>query len=195
MEYKVICSHHATARLRLRLGCLLLSHHLRRLLLLAELGLELSGISLLHKQLLSGGLGLLVVNSLHQHTLVLVLVTLGLHIQLVVEMPVDFLGLSVFTEQSAQHSHASHPQDLEGHTRIHGTLSSTVAGVSALALRVHVALVASLGVNRGLSLEDKIALDQLADGLSAVGTADLSLLIGVKPDLLRAASEHGGCEP
>ncbi len=84
MEYKVICSHHATARLSLSLRCLVLSHHLRCLLLLAQLGLELSGIGLLNEQLLSGGLGLLVVNSLHQHTLVLVLVTLGLHIQLVV---------------------------------------------------------------------------------------------------------------
>ncbi len=105
-------------------------------------------------------------------------------------MSVDFLGLPVFTKQSAENSHTSHPQHLEWHTRIHGTLSSTVAGVSALALGVHVALVTSLGVDRGLSLEDKIALDQLADGLSAVGAADLGLLVGVKPDLLGAATEH-----
>jgi hypothetical protein len=39
--------------------------------------------------------------------------------------------------------------------------------------------------------DDEAVLDQLSDVLSAVSSSDLGSLVGVKPDLLLAAFQHG----
>jgi hypothetical protein len=107
-------------------------------------------------------------------------------------MLVDLLGLSVLAEKTSKHSHATHPQDLERHTGVHGTLAVTIAGVTSLSLGIHVPLVTGLGVHDNMLLGDKTVLDELTHVLTAVGVGDLRLLVGVQPDLLGAASEDGG---
>ncbi len=106
-------------------------------------------------------------------------------------MLIDLLGLSVLSQQSAQHSESSHPQYLEGHTGVGSTLALTETSVSTLGLGSHESLVARLGVNSVGLADDESVLDQLADVLSAVGTANLGGLVGVQPDLSLAALQHG----
>eukprot|EP00286_Rhodomonas_abbreviata_P013350 CAMPEP_0181319304 /NCGR_PEP_ID=MMETSP1101-20121128/17494_1 /TAXON_ID=46948 /ORGANISM="Rhodomonas abbreviata, Strain Caron Lab Isolate" /LENGTH=261 /DNA_ID=CAMNT_0023426883 /DNA_START=49 /DNA_END=835 /DNA_ORIENTATION=+ len=165
-----------------------------RLLVSLYLGLDLSGLGLLHQQLLATDLCLLGVDSLHQHSLVLELVTLGGGVQLAVEVLVDLLGLSILAKQPAQHSQSAHPQDLEGHTRIGLTLALSEAGVSALGLGSHEPLVTGLGVDHIGLADDEPILDELADVLSAVGVSNLVGLVGVHPDLSLSALQHGSCQ-
>lgn len=71
---------------------------------------------------------------------------------------------------------------------------TTLTGVSALSLGVHVSLVTSLGVHNNVLLGDKTILDELAHVLTAVGVGDLILLVGVEPDLLGTAAKDGSGE-
>ena len=70
----------------------------------------------------------------HENLLVLELVTLSSLVQLLVKVSVDLLLLSVLSEHSSEDSHSSHPQDLEGHSGIGRTSSSTQAVMSSLSL-------------------------------------------------------------
>lgn len=54
---------------------------------------------LVGKHLGTSLLGLLAVDELHQHALVLELVTLGLHVEVMVQVLVDLAGLAVLAEQ------------------------------------------------------------------------------------------------
>jgi hypothetical protein len=69
-----------------------------------------------------------------------------------------------------------------------------LTGMSSLALGIHVALVAGLGVHNVGALDHETVLDELADSLATVGIADLGLFVGVKPNLLVAAAEDGSGE-
>lgn len=159
-----------------------------------QLGLQLSGLGLLDQKLLSLSLGLLGVDGLHQHSLVLELVTLGGRVQFVVKVLVDLLGLSVLSEQTAKDTLSSHPEDLVRHTGVARTLSLTEASVTSLSLGSHVSLMASLGVNQVRSLDDEAILDKLADILTAVGQSNVGSLVRVHPDLSLADLEHRGCK-
>jgi hypothetical protein len=53
------------------------------------------------------------------------LVTLGEHVQGVVDVLVDFLGVSELLQHSAEDSLAAHPQDLEGKTGVGSTSALT----------------------------------------------------------------------
>jgi len=53
----------------------------------------------------------------------------------------------VFGEETTEHTHATHPDHLDGHTRIGGTLALTVAGVAALGLGHQIQTVSVLGVH------------------------------------------------
>ena len=78
--------------------------------------------------------GLSGVDDFHQDLLVLELVTLSSLVQLLVQVSVDLLLGSVLSEHSSEDSHSSHPQDLEGHSGIGGTSSSTQTVMSSLSL-------------------------------------------------------------
>ncbi len=71
-------------------------------------------------------LGLHTVDSLDQVSLGLESVTLGEEVELVVDVLVDLLGLSVLLEKTTKDSHSSHPEDLERKTSILGTSSLTM---------------------------------------------------------------------
>lgn len=111
--------------------------------------LDSAGLLLLGEVLGSELLGLLPVDVLHQDTLVLESVTLGLEVESVVpatmsaavplvaktafhiHVLVDLAGLTVLLQQSPQNSHPSEPLDLGRHTGLGGTLSLTETSVSA----------------------------------------------------------------
>ena len=92
---------------------------------------ESSGLLLLSELLLSDLLLLHLVDGLDQHSLVFVEVTLGSEVEVMVDVLGDLLCFSVFPQKSSQHSLSSHPQHLLGHSCVLGTLSLTMAGVSA----------------------------------------------------------------
>lgn len=151
---------------------------------------QTAGVGLLASSSVTRLLGLLLVDVLHQDTLVLEGVTLALEVQIVVQVPVDLLGLTVLLEHAAENAHAANPEDLLGHTSITGTLALTGAGVATLALGLEMLASASTRVDHVRLLADQVRRNKLADGLSRVGTGDARRLIGVDPDLALAALQH-----
>lgn len=116
-------------------------------------------------------------------------VTLAQVVKLVVEVLVDLSRGAVLDEETAEDSHAAHPEDLARHTSIGGTLSLTVATVSALSSgKVQLTGTASRVHSDGLSDNEAIG-DELSDRLARVGVGDLARLIGVQPDLALAAAD------
>lgn len=173
-------------------------------------------LGLLGQLLGAGVLRLLLEDVLHQVALVLEGVALALEVQVVVEVLVDLLGITVLLQQVPQNPDPPHPQHLLGHARVLGTATLTEAGVAALnvehALKSKVSnceikpkrgkqtyLAASLGLDAGAEarvhlvglLDDQTILDQAADVLTGVGIRDLVDLVGVEPDLAFAALQHG----
>lgn len=144
--------------------------------LLLGSGLSSSGISLGLELLLSDLLLLHLVDGLDEDGLVLVLVTLGGEVEVVVDVLVDLLGLSVLPQESSEHSLASHPEDLLGHTGISGTLSLTVAGVSALPLGLVDSVDSGSRVHVDLSLHDDAVLEELSDVLPCRALAVFNLI-------------------
>merc|ERR1740130_872248 len=181
---------HLRLRLLLRVelpGHLVLLGLPLRLALGLGLGLGLAGLGLVRERLEAELLRLLLVNRLHQHTLVLELVTLSAHVEAVVEVLVDLLRLAVLAEKTAEHAHAAHPEHLHREAGARGTLTLTVAGVAAFPLRVEVAHDARARVDNLRLLDHEAILDELADVLPGVGHRDLIGLVRVKPDLAAAA--------
>lgn len=159
-----------------------------------QLGLQLFGLGLLDQKLLSLSFGFLGVDGLHQHSLVLELVTLGGRIQFVIKVLVDLLGLSVLSEKTAKNTLSSHPENLVRHTSIAGTFSLTEASVTSLGLGSHMSLMASLRVHQVWSLHNEAILNKLADILAAVGQSNVRAFVRVHPDLSLADLEHRGCK-
>lgn len=126
---------------------------------------------------------------LHQGTLVLESVTLAEVVQLVVKVLVDLAAGTVLDQETAEDTQAAHPQDLSGHTGICGTLSLSVATVSAFPSS-KVELTGSGSRVHGHGLADDQAIgNELSDRLAGVGVGDLALLIGIEPDLALAAAD------
>lgn len=88
-------------------------------------GASLAGLGLLGEGLLLGLLGLHVVDLLDENALVLELVTLGEHVEGVVDVLVDLLGVAHLLEQTAEDADAAHPEDLLGKTGVGGTTTLT----------------------------------------------------------------------
>ena len=94
-------------------------------------GLDLSGFSLFLELSFSDLFLLHLVDGFNQDSLVLELVTLGGEIEMMVDISVDLLGLSIFLEKSSEDSLSSHPQDLDWHSSVSSSLSLSETGVSA----------------------------------------------------------------
>ena len=86
---------------------------------------SLSGLGLFGEGLLLDGNSLQFVNLLQKDRLILELVTLGQHVQVVVNVLVDLLGISHLLQKTTKDSDASHPQDLEGKTGVGSTSALT----------------------------------------------------------------------
>lgn len=153
---------------------------------------QTASLKLVRDRLLTRALGLRLVDVLHEGALVLENVTLAAQVQLVVQVLVNLLRLTVLAQQPAQDTHAAQPQDLSRHTRLLGTPALTRADVAALALGDHARLVAGAGVDLDRLADHEAILDELAHVLAGVGHGDLIDLRRVQPDLALAAAEHGG---
>lgn len=135
-------------------------------LLLLLSGSSLSSLLLLGELLLSDLLLLHLVDGLDKDSLVLELVTLGGQVEVMVDLLGDLLGLSVLSKKSSKNSLSAHPLDLDWESGVGGTLSLTVAGVSALSLGLLDSLASGSGVHLHLSLHDESVLHELSDILS-----------------------------
>merc|ERR1719487_1479865 len=136
-------------------------------------------------------LGLGLVDVLHENALVLEDVTLGLHVELVVEVAVDLAGLAVLAQEATEDALPPHPEDLGGHAGLGGTLTLTGTGVATLGLGGLVLAGADARVD-DLGLDDDVAvLLEAADVLPRVGVADLGDVGRVEVDLALADAEDG----
>jgi hypothetical protein len=91
----------------------------------ASLALGALGLKLVRKRLLSCLLSLGLVDAFHENTLVLKGVTLDLHIHVMVHVLVNLLGFTVLAEQTPEHTHPPHPQDLGWKPSLPGTPTLT----------------------------------------------------------------------
>jgi len=125
-----------------------------------------ASLSLVGQLLGAERLGLLLVDEFHQHTLVLEHVTLALDVELVVEMAIDLLVLSVLLQETTQDAHPPHPQLLDGHTGVGRTLALTGTGMTSLSSGQSVLPRPGARVNGLRLLDDQTVLDQATDVLS-----------------------------
>lgn len=146
------------------------------------LGIELSLTDLLSLELVDG---------LDQDVLVLELVTLGSKVELVVDVLVDLLGVSISLQKTSEDTGSADGQNLGWHTGITGTLLVTSTLMATLSLLSLVALYTGAGVHMDLSSDDKTILVELSDVLTGVGKSNLVGLIWINPDSLTSALKNG----
>ena len=151
-----------------------------------------AGLSLLLESALTGSLGLSLDDVLNDLTLVLESVTLGKLVKLVVEVLVDLARVSVLNKKTTEDTGTSHPDNLGGHTGVSSTLSLTVTGVSTGTLGLTESASSGAGMASGRLVDDKTISNQLADGLTRVGLADFSSLVGIEPDLSLTNAQNAG---
>lgn len=125
-----------------------------------------AGLGLVSQHLAALLLGLLLVDVLHEDALVLEHITLALHVQVVVQVPVDLLAVAVLLQQATQHALALHPQQLGGHTGVRRTLALAETAVASLTARLGVLAHPVAGVDHDGLLDDQTILDQLANVLA-----------------------------
>lgn len=143
-------------------------------LLLGDTGLGLSGLGLVLKSLSLDGLGLSLVDSLDQDSLVLELVTLSLHVEEVVDVVVDLALLAILAEQSTKNSLSSNPENLGGHTSLLGTSALAWSVVTTLSLGLEVQSNSGSRVDSDGLLNDETILNQLSDRSSRVSQTDFA---------------------
>lgn len=152
---------------------------------------QTAGLHLVGNVLGAGLLGLGLVNELHEDALVLEDVTLGLHVELVVEVLVNLAGLTVLPQQTPENTLAPHPHNLGWHTGLVGTLSLTGARVATGTLGSVQLACACSRVADGRLADNLAILDKLADVGAGVCVGNVVLLGGVEPDLALADAEDG----
>ena len=129
-------------------------------------GLDSSGLSLFLKFLFSLLLSLHSVDGLNQDSLVLELVTLRSKVEVMVDILGDLFGLSILSEESPKNSLSSHPDNLNWHSCVPGTLSLTSTAVSSLSLGLVDSLDSGFRVHLDMLSDDEAVLEQLTDVLS-----------------------------
>jgi hypothetical protein len=149
------------------------------------------------------------VDKLHEDTLVLEDVTLGLLVERVVpstgisptlghrapnsQMLIDLSCLPVLSQQPPKNPLPAHPEHLGGHTRLGRTFPLSSTGVAALALGGEQIAGAGARVDRRRLDDHTAVLDEFLDARARVGAGDFGCLGGVEPDLALAdAGDRGG---
>jgi hypothetical protein len=160
------------------------------LLLLRDASLSLAGLGLLLEGLSLNGLSLSLVDGFNQDSLVLELVTLGSHVEEVIDMVIDLSLLAVLAKQSTKNSLSSDPQNLGGHTSLSGTSAFTRSHVTALSLGLEVQSNSGARVDGNGLLNDETILNQLSNRLSGVSKSNLAGLIRIQPDTALTALGH-----
>jgi hypothetical protein len=92
-----------------------------------RLGTSLAGFRLLLQRLVLILDGLHVVDRFDQYALILELITLGEHVELVVNVLIDLLGVAHLLQQTTEDALTTHPQHLVRQSRIGGTATLTKA--------------------------------------------------------------------
>ena len=87
-----------------------------------RLALGPARLELVAERLVPRLLGLLAVDRVDQHALVLEDVTLDAQVELVVEVAVDLFRVAVLFEEAAKDAHAAHPEDLGREAGLAGTV-------------------------------------------------------------------------
>jgi hypothetical protein len=105
-------------------------------------------------------------NVFHEDSLVLENITLALHVQIVVEMTIDFLGFAVFLQETTEDTHSCHPKVLLWHTSVGCTLTLTIATVTPLTTSDGVLTHTEARVHNDGLLDDQTILDELANVLT-----------------------------
>jgi len=154
-----------------------------------------TGFCLIRQLLGPKSFGLLLMDKLHQNALILENVTLALNVELVIKVAIDLLVLSVLLQETTQNAHPPHPQLLDRHTRVGGTLSLTGAGVASLSSCQSILPRPGARMNGLRLLDDQTVLDQATDVLSRVGVGNFIDFVGVHPDFVAPALEDGCGEP
>jgi hypothetical protein len=81
-------------------------------------------------------------------------------------MTINLLGLAVLLQETTKDTHASHPEEFHGHSRVRCTLALSVATVTTLAASNGVFADAESTVDNDGLLDDETILDQLANVLT-----------------------------
>jgi len=108
-------------------------------------------------------LKLFFVDGLDKDVLVFVQVTFSTHVESVVHVSVDFLGISIATEKSTENSLSAHPDELGGHTCVPGTLPATSTVMTASPLSSVPSLATRARVDCDLSSHDEVVLREFAN--------------------------------
>jgi hypothetical protein len=120
-------------------------------------------ISLFSEGLSTDLLSLSLVDVLHQDTLVLETVTLGLEVKMMIQVLIDLTSFSVLGKKTTEDTHTTHPDNLATHTSISSTLSLTVTHVATVTLGSSTFENTETRL-RDLGLtDDKTVLDELTD--------------------------------
>ncbi len=161
----------------------------------AVLGLGLASDGLFLEELGLGSLGLADVDGLDEDALVLVLVALGLHVEVVVDVLVDLVGLAELAKNTTKDALATDPENLLGHASLASTAALAKAGVTTLALGEEVLADARTRMHSDGLLDDQTVIHQLADRTTRVGKSNLVALVRVQPHAVLAALGNRSREP
>jgi hypothetical protein len=124
-------------------------------------------------------LGLELVDGFHKDVLVLELVTLAAEVELVVDVAVDLLGVTVSLEEATEDTSAAHSEDAGRHTGVASTTAATSSSVTSLALLSFVALYAGARVHVGSLTYDDTILVELADVLACIEEVIIKICIRI----------------
>ena len=151
------------------------------------LGLGLAGDGLLFEELGLGSFGLADVDGLDENALVLVHVALGLHVEVVVDVLVDLVGLAELAKEGTEHTLTRDPEHLLRHAGLTSTTTLAETSVTTLALGKEILADASTRMHSDRLLDDQTIINQLANSTTTVGKSNLIALIRVKPHTVLAA--------
>merc|ERR1719411_476320 len=146
--------------------------------------LATTSLGLVLQHLGSSLLCLLLVDELHENTLVPEHVALGLQVQFVIQVAIDLLSLPVSLEESPNNTHSPNPQGFLRHPGILGSFPLSEPGMTTFSSSLVILAHARPGVDSHRFLDDQTILDELPDVLARIGIGDLVDLIGVEPNLI-----------
>ena len=123
-------------------------------------------------------LSLLLVDELHQDSLVLEHIALCVHVKVVVHMMINLVGLPVLAQQSPQNTYAANPDGFLWHTTIGSTFPLAIPPMSVLPpCFISVTYTSTTMFNLGL-FDDQFIFDKFSDVLTRISIGNLIGLIG-----------------
>merc|ERR1719187_1971313 len=122
----------------------------------------------------------------------MVQVPVDLQVELMVQVPVDLLGLPVSLEQPSQDSHPFNPHSFLRRPGVLCSFSLAKTSVTTFPPSLIILTYTRPGMDSDGFLDDQTVLDQLPDVLTGVGVSDLVDLVGIKPNLVLTTFHNPG---